>query len=61
MNDYTNTPVFCHICRRGCGYGRANTYTDRFGNTINECRWICSNCGGVVRNESDIVEKKKDE
>lgn len=57
-----NVPVNCDRCGFGPIYGRESTEDlPHLKQRIFECRWVCSNCGTLVRVDEkteDIPEDK---
>lgn len=61
MGNYiSNQPISCPGC--GCGHvpGREESYTDRNGNIVHECSWVCPQCGVLLRRDENVEEKQNE-
>ena len=51
-------PIMCNVCRN-MAYARESTY-NHHGKTYNEIRWVCPNCGSLVRcDESEVSNNER--
>lgn len=58
-NFIENRPVSCNVCNNYPIYGREETY--RMNKvTIQECRWVCSRCGNLVRVDENRLDDEKE-
>jgi len=54
----SNQPFPCGKCRLDVN-GRETRYTDKQGDIIIECVWICPECGTLVRRDDDVIKKQQ--
>lgn len=57
MEYINNNPINCIYCGMNNIKGREESYKDRRGNTVLECKWICPRCLKLVRCDEKVIKK----